>query len=144
MSAFRFVHTVEVRFRDLDAMGHAHHTLPLVLFEEARARYWREVAGRESVVDADYIMKDARITYHDRIRFPGTVRVGVRVGDIGTTSFTMEYEVRTADDRGALLATGRTVQVMYDYDADEPRAVDDETRARLRAYERSSEEGAAR
>jgi acyl-CoA thioester hydrolase len=37
--------SVPVRFRDLDAMGHAHHTLPLIYLEEARAAFWRELKG---------------------------------------------------------------------------------------------------
>ena len=42
----RFHHAVAVRFRDLDAMRHVHHTAPLLYIEEARAAYWRAVAGR--------------------------------------------------------------------------------------------------
>ncbi len=135
-SEFRFFHEVPVRFQDLDPMGHAHHALPLVLFEEARARYWREVAGRESVSEIDYIMKDVHVTYHARMRFPGTVRVGVRVAELGNSSFTMEYEVR--DDRAALLATGRTVQVMFDYVTGETRPIDGATRGWIEEYEAGS------
>ncbi len=44
--AYRFRYAVDVRFRDLDPMGHAHHSLPLIYFEEARAAYWRDVVGQ--------------------------------------------------------------------------------------------------
>lgn len=128
--AFRFTHDVEVRFRDLDPMGHAHHSLPLILFEEARARYWREVAGAA----ADYIMGEVHVRYEERIRFPDRVRVGVRTTRLGTKSFEMEYEVRRAED-GALLATGRSVQVVYDYAAGETRALGSDLRRRLAEFE---------
>jgi acyl-CoA thioester hydrolase len=128
--AFRFTHDVEVRFRDLDPMGHAHHSLPLILFEEARARYWREVAGAA----ADYIMGEVHVRYEERIRFPDRVRVGVRTTRLGTKSFEMEYEVRRAEN-GALLATGRSVQVVYDYAADETRALGNDLRRRLAEFE---------
>lgn len=134
MSAFRYRHEIEVRFSDLDPMGHAHHTLPLVFFEEARARYWRDVAGRAEVADIDYIMKDVQVTYHARIQFPGRVRVAVGMVELGRTSFTLGYEVRDADS-DELLATGRTVQVMYDYEAGAPLAIDRDTRARIEAFE---------
>lgn len=132
--AFRFTHDVEVRFRDLDPMGHAHHSLPLIFFEEARARYWREVTGRgtESV---GYIMGEVHVRYHERVRFPGTVRVGVRTTRLGTKSFDMEYEVRRAED-DTLLVTGRSVQVLYDYARGESRPMDDDLRRRLAGFDR--------
>lgn len=129
----RFRHPVEVRFHDLDAMGHAHHTLPLVYFEEARAAYWREVAGRARVEDIDYVIGEVQVRYHARIRYPARLEVGVRVSHIGGKSFVMEYELRDSD--GERLASGRTVQVMYDYAAGRAVAVPEELRARILAYE---------
>jgi acyl-CoA thioester hydrolase len=131
--SYRFTHEVDVRFRDLDPMGHAHHSLPLIFFEEARARYWREVGGHgaESV---GYIMGEVHVRYHERVRFPSTVRVGVRTTRLGTKSFDMEYEIRRAGD-GALLVTGRSVQILYDYAAARSRPMDDDLRRRLTAFE---------
>lgn len=129
----RFRHHVEVRFHDLDAMGHAHHTLPLIYFEEARATYWREVAGRAGVEDIDYVMGEVQVRYHGRIRYPARLEVGVRVSQIGGKSFVMEYELRDAE--GVLLASGRTVQVMYDYAAGRSVAMPAELRERIRAFE---------
>ena len=125
----RFRHAVEVRFRDLDPMGHAHHTLPLIYFEEARAAYWREVAGRSGVEDVDYVIGEAQVRFHQRIRYPARLEVGVRVSRIGGKSFVMEYELRSAE--GELLATGRTVQVMYDYGAARPVPIPAEIREKM-------------
>lgn len=129
---FRFVHHVEVRFRDLDVMGHAHHSLPLIFFEEARAAYWREVAGRARVEDIDYIMAEATVRYHARIRYPCCIS-RLRTAQIGTKSLTMEYEART--EAGELVAEGRTVQVMYDYGAGRSIPVPEDVRARILAFE---------
>ncbi|HEX7091577.1 MAG TPA: thioesterase family protein [Longimicrobiales bacterium] len=129
----RFRHAVEVRFRDLDAMGHAHHTLPLIYFEEARAAYWREVAGRAGVEDVDYVIGEVQVRFHQRIRYPARLEVGARVSRIGGKSFVMEYELRSAE--GELLATGRTVQVMYDYAAGRSIPVPSELKERILAFE---------
>ena len=66
---FALVHAVDVRFRDIDAMGHAHHSLPLVYWEEARARYWRDVAGRRDTGDIDE--GTARHVVHKRTQESG-------------------------------------------------------------------------
>ena len=130
---FRFVHEVAVRFRDLDPMDHAHHTLPLVYWEEARARYWGEVAGRPDVASIDYVMGEFTVRYHDRITFPATLRAGVRVTRLGDRSFDMDYGLWAPD--GRLLSSGRSAQVMYDYQAGGSKPLDAETRARIEAFE---------
>lgn len=129
----RFVREVDVRFHDLDAMGHAHHTLPLIYLEEARAAYWREVAGREAVTDIDYVMAEVTVRFHGRIEYPSQLAVGLRVSRIGTKSFDMEFEIRSSD--GELKASGRTVQVMYDYGNGKAKEVPTEIRSRIVAYE---------
>lgn len=131
--AYRFVHPVEVRFRDLDPMGHAHHSLPLIYWEEARARYWREVAGRPDVADIDYVMGEVTVRYVRRILFPGTLSAGVRVTRLGGRSFGMEYALWDSEDR--LLSTGSSAQVMFDYAAGRAVPLDDATRARIEAFE---------
>ncbi len=130
---FRFVHPVEVRFRDLDPMGHVHHSLPLMYWEESRARYWRTVAGRQTVEAIDYVMGELSLRYHDRILFPATLRSGVRVTRLGRSSFDMAYGLWDGD--GRLLASGSSTQVMFDYDAGRSKPIDPATRARIEEYE---------
>lgn len=130
MSDFRFVRAVPVRFRDIDEMGHAHHTMPLVYIEEARSAYWREVLGREEL---DFIMGEVVVRFHRRIRYPANVHVGVRIVRLGRSSLSMAYELR--DDSGELLAEGWSEQVMYDYAASASKPVPEEMRARVRAWE---------
>lgn len=129
----RFHLRVPVRFRDLDALGHVHHTAPLLYLEEARAAYWREVVGRPAVADIDYVLGDISIRYHDRIRYPATVDVGVRVAEMRGKSLRMEFEIRAED--GTLLVSGSTVQVMFDYGAGKAVGIGEEVRERVAAWE---------
>lgn len=128
-ATFRFRYDVEVRFSDLDPMGHAHHTLPLVYIEEARSAYWREIAGHREL---DFIIGEVSLAYHRRIRYPATVQVGVRVTRVGRSSFDMEYELR---DAPGVLVTGRSSQVLFDYAAGTSKTIPDELRSRLERFE---------
>jgi acyl-CoA thioester hydrolase len=129
--AFRFHHHVDVRFKDVDIGGHAHHSHALVYMEEARAAYWREVVGRADLSDVDYILGEARIRYHRRVLYPERLRVSVRVARLGKRHFEMDYEVRGS--AGDLLISGSTTQVMYDYAAGGTKAVPDEVRRAIEA-----------
>jgi len=130
---FRFRRTVDVRFRDLDAMGHAHHTLPLVYLEEARAEYWRRVAGRPALRDIDYVMAEVTVRFHERIEWPATLDIGLRTSRLGEKSFEMEFEIRA--EEGRLLSSGRTVQVFFDYAAGASRPLPAELRERIERFE---------
>lgn len=131
--ALKFSCRVPVRFHDLDAMGHAHHTLPIIYFEEARAAYWREVAGRSGVQEIDYVLAEVRVQFKQRILYPATLTVRTGVTHVGNASFTMAYELTDPD--GAILATGESVQVMYDYATARAMRMPDEVRARIESYE---------
>ena len=128
-SEFRFQYGVAVRFKDIDIGGHAHHSHALVYFEEARAAYWREVAGKSGLDDVDYIMAEATLRYHQRVLWPQELQVGVRVSKLGKRHFEMSYEVRGED--GELLVSGNTVQVMYDYQAGRVKPIPETVRTAI-------------
>jgi acyl-CoA thioester hydrolase len=129
-----------VRFRDLDPMGHAHHTLPLVYLEEARAAFWRELRGSAGLDAIDYVMAEVTVRFHARILYPAEIEVALAVSDVGSKSFRIDFEIR--DGGGALLSSGSTAQVAFDYAAGVSKPLDPEVRERLvewrAAYEKSS------
>lgn len=129
----KFSYRVPVRFHDLDVMGHAHHTLPVIYFEEARAAYWREVVGRPNVQDIDYVLAEIRVQFKQRILYPATLTVRTGVTHLGNASFTMAYEL--ANEEGAILATGESVQVMFDYESGRAMRMPAESRTRIENFE---------
>lgn len=131
--AFRFHHSVTVRFRDVDVAGHAHHADALIYFEEARLAYWRAVVGVADPDGLDYVLAECRVRWHARVLWPQDVTVGVRVSRVGRKHFEMEYEVRSED--GEKLQSGTTVQVMYDYARSSSKRLPDSLRKTLEAYD---------
>lgn len=132
-TGFRFQYGVDVRFKDVDIGGHAHHSHALVYFEEARAAYWREVAGKGGLDDIDYILAEAGLRYHQRVLWPQRLQVGVRVSRLGKRHFEMSYEVRS--EGGDLLVSGTTTQVMYDYGAGATKPIPGEVREAIERWD---------
>lgn len=130
---FKFRHPVEVRFKDVDVGGHAHHSHALVYFEEARWAYWRAVVGAGGLSDVRYILAEASVRYHRRVLWPARLEVGVRVTQMGKKHFEMGYEVRGPD--GGRLLSGRTVQVWFDYQAGASSRIPAEVRAAIEAHD---------
>jgi acyl-CoA thioester hydrolase len=132
-SEFTFWHPVHVRFRDIDVGGHAHHSLALVYFEEARAEFWKEVVGRWELDEIDFILAEVRARYHQRVLYPLRMKVGVRVSVLGNKHFEMEYLALGED--GKELLSGETTMVMFDYEAGKSKRIPPEVRAALEAWE---------
>jgi acyl-CoA thioester hydrolase len=132
MSAFRFQHRLQARFRDCDLFGHVNNAVYFTYMEEARWAYWRELSG-DAQGRVPLIL--AR-TECDFIRpvLPGE-RLDIWLGTtrIGRTSFSIDCEI--LDERGDAVAKGKAVLVTYDYATAKPVPVPDWCRARIEEYE---------
>jgi acyl-CoA thioester hydrolase len=124
---------VDVRFKDIDVGGHAHHSHALVYFEEARWAYWAEVVGGRSLADVGYILAEATVRWHQRVFWPLRLDVGVRVARLGKKHFHMSYDVRAPD--GEKLISGSSIQVWYDYAGAKAARIPAEVLGAIRAWE---------
>lgn len=130
---FKFVHPVPVRFHDIDAHGHAHHSRSLIYFEEARWAYWNEVVGTDRVPEIRYVLADFSVSYHGRVLYPELLQVGVRVTSVGRKHFVMEYQAVSKTRK--LLLSGTSTQVMYDYEVGGSTLIPDEIRTAFDAFD---------
>jgi acyl-CoA thioester hydrolase len=132
--SFHFTKQVEVRFRDCDPMGHVNNAVFATYFEIARAAYWRDALGYTSLDDCAFIIARIECNYRSQARLGDRLDVRARIGHIGNSSFAFEYEVVEASD-GRRVADGRSVQVMFDYEAQRSRPVPADFKARVARFE---------
>lgn len=121
---------IEVRFRDLDNYGHVNNAVYLTYFEIARTKFYMKVMGMNRLDELDFIIADTSCTYRSPATFEDHLLVRVWLSSVGTTSFTCNYEV-TERATGRLIATGRTVQVSYDYKKNAKKPVPERLRQLL-------------
>ena len=112
-----FVHRERVRFRDLDSVGHVNNAVYLTYLEEARIAFLSQAAGEDPL---GMVVARIEIDFRSPAELGDTIEVAVTPGKVGTTSFTLHYELRAP---GRLIAEASTVLVAYDYDKEEARAV---------------------
>jgi acyl-CoA thioester hydrolase len=105
---------VDVRFADLDALGHVNSTRILEYAEHARVN-WLLEHGAPSASRLPIILASAHAEYKAPIQKSAHVEVLLSVSKVGTKSWTFDYDVRDAES-GTTYATVQTVQVAYDYD----------------------------
>jgi acyl-CoA thioester hydrolase len=109
VEGFDFVHREQVRFRDVDAMGHVNNAVFLTYLEEARIAYLLRF-GAEA---ANMIMARVEIDFRAPLRAGDELEIGVRPSAVGTKSFELDYEVRSG---ATVAAEAKTVIVSFDYE----------------------------
>ena len=132
LSAFNRSYPIEVRFGDLDALGHVNNATFLTYIEQARIRYFVEVTGWQGdITSIGLILARAECDFRAPIHYPETVTVHIRTARLGGKSFDLAYALTTSD--GTLVAEAKTVIVCYDYEQDITIPIPDDWRASLSA-----------
>ncbi|MCB9453189.1 MAG: acyl-CoA thioesterase [Anaerolineaceae bacterium] len=137
LDAFRHHIPVEVRFGDLDAMGHVNNAKYLTYLETARIRYVHEVCTpHTNWSELGMILAKVVIEYKAPLLYGDMVEVFTRVSRLGNKSFEIEHVItRMADGQTEIAAQGVTTMVAYDYQAQRTMPVSDFWRERILAYE---------
>jgi acyl-CoA thioester hydrolase len=129
---WKFEHEVEVRFCDCDPLGHVNNAVYLAYLEAARFSWWRHVFGPDGFTVHGFIVARIEIDYR-KAAMPGErLTVRLKIDALGTSSFTIKYEVANARTR-ELIAEAKSVQVAYDYAAARSMPISADLRARLEA-----------
>jgi acyl-CoA thioester hydrolase len=117
MSSYRFFHSMEVRYGDLDPQGHVNNATYLTYFEQARVGYLTQLglfSRDQSFSEIGVIIADIHIRFLAPLYWGTSIKVGVRTSRIGGKSLGVEQCIRAADS-DHLFADGTVVLVAYDY-----------------------------
>lgn len=137
MSAFRHFTPIQIRFKDIDALGHVNNANHLSYLELARISYFEEVVGSNiNWSKKGIILANCHIDYLSPVYLKEPLKVSTRCSRIGTKSFTLEYEVlceRKGKDVCAAKAT--TVLVCYDYETSTPITMPTEWKEKLVSFD---------
>lgn len=108
---------VQIRFTDIDSMGHVNNAIYFQYFELARLNYLSEYLGNEW----DWKSKGIILVKNEAEYFKPTLltdkpTVSLRVTDIGNKRFNLEHELIV---KGEIHTIGRCILVCFDYNKNE-------------------------
>lgn len=130
---FPFQYHVEIIFHDLDAMGHVNNARHFVFMETARMKYLLKLFASDTIAPLPIILADAQCSYKSPALLGEELVIGVGISRLGHKSFDMAYTMQTAD--GRLVATAKSVQVMYDYASEQTIPIPDKLRQTIHTYQ---------
>lgn len=134
---YRFFYPMQVRFAETDAQGHVFFGEYFTYFDESMVAYMRTIgcSWRDLLdlgVDMYYV--DTGCQFKGRAFFEEVLHVHSRMGRIGNTSFTVEFQI-FKKETAELVATGHLTAVTVDSSAGRPVRVPDRLRDAVAAYE---------
>lgn len=115
---FRHHIQIEIRFADLDAIGHVYHATYLTYMEQGRIHYLRDVFGWQGdVMSIGLVVARLEIDYRASLFMNDTVHVATRCSRMGNKSFDWVYLLRREKDGAPdeIVATALTTVVHMDY-----------------------------
>jgi acyl-CoA thioester hydrolase len=135
---FSFEMPVDVRFRDLDAMGHVNNAVFATYLEMGRVGYLRAAGaawdqGTPATEMFPFVLAELTIRYLAPITLDSKPILRVRVPKVGRSSF--EFEYLLALENGTPAAWGSSAQVSFDYEKSESIEMPEMFRKMLEDFE---------
>lgn len=135
MEGFHFTMLYSVRVADMNYGGHVANSAVLNFFQDARIAYLKNLGGYSELDIGNLcgiILSEAHVRYLAEMFLGDELVIGVRVRDVGRSSFKMEYRIERT---GKVTAAGETAIICFDYQSRKPRRLDVQFREKVEAFE---------
>lgn len=126
MSAPIFSTTLDVRWGDLDALGHVNNATYATYVEEARLRWFGGLGDAWGNAAAYPVVVAQTVNYRRALEWPATVTITLKPERVGNTSVTVAFAIAVADQ---VYADGTTVLVWVGASDTRPVPLPDGVRA---------------
>ncbi len=138
IDSFKYKTAIEIRFADLDMMGHVNNALYFTYMEIGRTKYWKHAINWDWKTTG-VVIGQASIDYIAPIFFEDKVSMYVRTSRIGNTSFDLEYLiVKDVNGKEITCSKGKTVCVAYDYSSKSPAPIPEKEKNKMLTFEQLS------
>ena len=126
----RLLHSLklQVRWGDMDALGHVNNAEYLRYFEQSRVEWLDGLGYRTAGEGAGPILAKMTVTYLKAVVYPSELEVRTYPSKLGNTSFTIASDIVNGRDTTERFAEGEFVIVWFDYPAGRPVPVPDRLR----------------
>lgn len=128
---------MEIRWEDLDLLGHVNNLAIVGYFQEARVRF-AAMLGIPPRPGMHFgpIEAATEIQFSRQLHYPGKISVTTGVEKIGNTSFTLHHTITDMDGNTAV--SGKEVIVYFDFIAQSKCQLPETLRTKLQKYLRET------
>ncbi len=117
---------IQVRYGDLDTLGHVNNAVYLTYFELGRVLYFRKYLPAFDARNVRFVIARAEVDFRKSITMEDNIFLETSLDSVGNTSFTFLHRI-TNRDGSVIYAEGKIVAVSIDENR-KPTPVPDELR----------------
>lgn len=120
---------VQIRFSDVDSMGHVNNAVYLNYFETARMHFFHEFLGDNwDWIENGVILLRNEVDYHRPLLLTDKALAIVGVDKIGEKSFVLSYSISVDN---VVYCSGKSTLVSYDYTQRKSKVITDKMKVVL-------------
>ncbi|MBI2968031.1 MAG: acyl-CoA thioesterase [Bacteroidetes bacterium] len=136
MNNFRHQIKIQIRFGDIDLIGHVNHAVFLTYMELARIHYFNDVVGKEiDWSETGIIIARAEVDFKSPVFLTDEeLFVYTRCSRFGNKSFDLSYRIEKVQT-GEEAASGMTAVVAYNYKSKKTIHIPDEWKKKMEEFE---------
>lgn len=118
---FKHETIIQIRFKDIDHLGHVNNANHLTYFETSRVKYFKDVfRGETNWRETGLILAHTEITYKKPIFLEDDIICYTKISKIGNKSFDIENIIAKKEkDLLSVCAYGKSVLVCINYETKE-------------------------
>lgn len=137
IKSFKHKTSIQIRFKDIDQLGHVNNANHITYFETSRVNYFKDVFKNETNwKETGLILAHTEITYKNPIFLEDTISCYTKVSKIGNKSFDMEnLIVKTSNSQDIIVAYGKSVLVCLNYLSKETIPIPTEWIQKIKQYD---------
>ncbi len=133
---FRHIIPVQIRFNDVDILGHVNNAVHQYYFDYARMQYFDQVLGKELNLKMNsLIIASVKVDYFSPIPIDDKIEVESRIEMIGNKSITMKQKI-LSKITGEVKSSSWSVLVAYDVNLNHTIPVPEEWKNSIISYEK--------
>lgn len=138
MEKFKHKISIQIRFKDVDMMGHVNNANHFTYLELARIKYLDAISGEKiNWTKKGIILAKTIIDYKLPILLTDQLFVYTKCSRIGNKSFDLIYKIiKEEAEKQILLAEASTVLVYYDYEKGQSILMPDEWKKKIQEFEK--------
>ena len=132
---FKHEMPVQIRFSDIDILGHVNNAVYLNYFDMAKARYFEAV--HQSTADwgrYDVVVANVNIDFFSPVFLQDNIVIKTKVIRMGVKSFDMVQQLEDVQT-GTIKTMSRSVVVGFDVPTNSSKALSEEWKERIRSFE---------
>ena len=135
-SKYRHTTPVQIRFNDIDILGHVNNAVYQHYYDYARVNYFKKIVG--DIVDwkkYSLILASIKIDYFSPVNLNDEIEVETRVEMLGNKSISMKQKLIKTKTR-EIVSSNRAVLVAYDSELNQTIDIPDDWKNKFVSFEK--------